>query len=173
MTTPKQERKTIQTPFGEATVHDWRNYKVVNETRASLSFDHFVANRKDYGSMTLYLEAPKRAWEVAPYLSTSTYGAITEAARRALRDYFVPDGQIIEDLAPYLEEMDGDDVRASLKARIAYVALRGLDDAINETVDRNDAEGRALAAELLDEILAEVKAERQDGKKYIQIYLDR
>lgn len=171
MSTPKQERKTIETPFGQATIHDWRNHKVVNETRAALQFDHFVVNRKDYGSMTLYLEAPVRSWGPAPYMSTSNYSAITEAARRAVRDYFVPGGQIIADLAPYIEELDADDARASMKSRIAHVALRGLDDAINDTVERTDAKGRALAAELLDEVLAEVAAARQDGKKYIDIYL--
>lgn len=172
MTTTKQERKTLETPFGTATIHDWRGHKTDNATVASIGFDRFVANRKDYGTVTLYLDRPAKSWQTVPSISTSFYRALTDAARQKVSEYFIPNGSVIADLAPYMEELDAEDARASLKSRIAHKALRGLDDALTDFVDRNDAEGRALAVELLDEVLRETMARREAGEKYIDIYLN-
>jgi phosphoribosyl-ATP pyrophosphohydrolase len=166
MSTPKQEQKTIETPFGTATVNDWRGSSNGKDTRASITFDHFTVNRKEYGSITLYLEKWHGIRNFT--ITTMNYRDLTDAARRAVVTYFTPVDNIHADLAPYAEDLDPEDVRADLKSRVAHKVLRELHDTVTGFVNVED---RDLINELVDEVLVETMLKRQHGLSFTKIYL--
>lgn len=164
MPTPKQAPKTIETPFGTATVHDWRSHETpkVNEGHhaarevASIGFKDLVVNKKSYGDMTLYVTHYPHGISTGPF----RYGTLTDSARDKINAYFTKEHEAI---APLLEDVDADDARRLLKHDLAYKAL----DHLHKSVTM--AEDPELNAELLDEIYAEVQRQRQDGKSYHEI----
>lgn len=168
MPTPKQAPKTIETPFGTATVYDWRDHNTPKVTEkyfgnreiASIGFKVLTVNRKEYRDMTLYVTHYSN--HTGNYIGTGPYryDALTKSARDKINDYFTMEHEAI---APLLEDVDATDARRLLKHDIAYKAL----DHLHKTVTMSD--DPKLHAELLDEIYAEVQRQRQDGKDYHEI----
>lgn len=175
MPTPKQDQLIIETPFGTATLIDRRDHKSDPKTgqRASLHFGKLTVNRKEYEGISLYLEKGRGDYPPSVALSSHSYRDMTDAARRKVNDHFVPDGQVLPVLEPYMEPLDDASARAELKDRLTYEVTNGLYKAI-ESFSYPGIEGsRELAQEIIDEILVEVQRKRQDSISYTNIHLNR
>ena len=180
MPTPRQDALTIETPFGTAKVHDHRDHRSNtnndSHARAALHFEDFTVNNKADGRITLYRDTPgihRREWPPTVAPSSYSYRSITDAARRKVQEYFVVDGEVIDVLKPYMEPLDESSARVELKERLRHEVYGSLHGVI-ERFSYSDVEGsRPQAQELVDELLTEALAQRQDGVSYSSIYLNR
>lgn len=175
----KQETKTIETPFGTATIHDYRNHETPEHggDRATIAFERLTINRKDYGDKRFSLTGRRYYGDSKTryYLSESSYQErLTNAADKKLEEFFLPGGEPIAELQPYIESLDAEDVRQATKNTLAHQVFSSLHDAVEKTAVReHEVLTREFVSELVDELLVEAATKRQDGVSYADIYLKR
>ena len=163
-TTPKQEKKVIPTPFGDATVHDWR-LGGDPATRASINFDALTVNRVDYGSVSLYLMHRSHGTHVSPY----SYGTLTDSAHKKLNDFFCPGDAVHPELDVYMHPVDAGDIRAKLKHDVAYATLTVLSDFESGSKFRESKVDHSDMNLILDEVLADIIKGRAEHQTFYQL----
>lgn len=170
MTTPKQPKREIETPFGIGTIIDHRGHKTPsgkdkhhgNRELGCISFPTFTVNRKEYKDLTLYITHYHfGSVGVSPY----RYGTFTASAQTKVAAYF--DGEGREHIAPLLDDLDPADIRKSRKHAIAYNILSAIRKESSNQYYPSD-EGRETDA-LIDEILEDITKARAAGVHFAHI----
>lgn len=168
MTTPKQDRTAIETPFGNGWINDHRDHETPPSTDkharaevAAITFENLVVNKKNYGYTTLYVTR----WNGEFGTGSRDYRALTPAARDAVDAFF----KDFEPLKPFLEDLDADGIRAARKHAVAYPILRAIIDQASNRYHPS-SEGNTKDG-LIDEVLVEIVQARAKGVHFANIDL--
>jgi hypothetical protein len=166
MPTPKQARTTIETPFGTGYIMDHRGHETPKRDEkharaevAAIRFEKLVINRKDYGDMVLYVTRWHDSISVSPY----SYGGVTSKAHDALNEFF----NDCPPLEPFLDDLDEAGCRASRKHKLWYEIQSKL-SSLSSNQYYPSEEGKLTDA-LLDEVLADITAQRAAGVHFSNI----
>ena len=163
-TSPKQDKLTLETPFGQCIVHDWRPSN--DGILASVNFEELTVNNKGYKSVSFYLTKRPHA---GPYLDCHYFNRPTDAAMRKLSEYFTPGDGVREELEVYTLPLNPADVRAYKKDRIKHDIVSEL----YKVTSSRHTEDQAEVMELMDEVLKDVIKARKAGKTFGNIYFDK
>lgn len=179
MTTPPQEKLTIETPFGTAEIRDARFYEDHldrNPTLARIYFENgLTVNRKEYDrGVSFELQRPTYRMGEVPYSITSAgynYRELTDSARDKVRAWFEHEDRH-EIFAPYLEPLDEAEIRRQIKS--------SLHSNIASELHKQESNGRypasahesGLIRELMSEVLRDALAWVESGKSFSRFYFD-
>ena len=160
-TFPRQDRWELETPFGTATVHDWRGPDDAELVRANVHFEELTINSKPYKGLTIYLQTmpgPKGAETRYWWNMSTAYAPPTPAAKRKLIEFL--DGQ--DKLKQYLLPLPSGD-----RDRLELDSLRRtLAREIAEAGEKNNSTDN-----LVDQVLREMLNARNEGKSYMDLWL--
>ena len=155
--TDKQPRMTFETPWGTATVNDWRSASEADKMYAALAsvvIPEVIINGKNYGQITLYLE---RAHTTHRW----TQGGFGPNFTPAAWDKFYGFWKVGEDMdpafLPYIAPLSADSTLADHTAR----ALYELNSAIYTARTKSN-----VSDEALDAAIAKITALRATGVSY-------
>lgn len=179
MTTPPQEKLTIETPFGTAEIRDARYYTDHQETRPTFARIYFedglTVNRKLYErGISFEIQRPYHFEQDKPYSVSSAgynYRELTDKARDKVTAWF-EDEERREIFAPYLEPLDESEIRRQIKSSLHSNIASELHKQSNNNNYPPAARESGLVRELMAEVLRDALAWVESGKTFSSFYFD-
>ena len=177
MTTPPQEKLTIETPFGTAEIRDARYYSDHLDSRPTFARIYFenglTVNRKVYDrGVSFEVQRPYHFEKDKPYSITTAgynYRELTDSARDKVTAWF-EDEDRREILAPYLEPLDDSEIRRQIKSSLhSNIASELHKQEGNNNYPPAAREG-SLVRVLITEVLRDALAWVEDGKSFSDFY---